>query len=311
MNYQKLYNELIAVCEKRNGKPVSFSTSNTRKGLERHHIKPRSMGGSDDSSNLVYMTYREHYLAHHILAVIYQGDVNHKGIVDAFWFMSNDKVTNIKITSRQYETARNLFVAFMIGNDYRKGIPNSEETRKKISEFNKTRVFTDTHRERISQSKKGVVHNIKTCEHCGKETSEGNYYRWHGDNCPVYTGVKHTRKKDAVEKLKETLSNKIVCPHCDKAVPNHSRRYHFDNCHVITGNKSTHKKHDTVTCPVCEMTVSVKVKNQHFDNCNYMPLSQMMKFDSLGYSYAKISRMCNLSAGRVREIILNEKEKTA
>lgn len=35
--------------------------------LERHHIKPRAFGGSDDPSNLVDLTYREHFLIHWLL----------------------------------------------------------------------------------------------------------------------------------------------------------------------------------------------------------------------------------------------------
>jgi len=38
---------------------------------ERHHIRPRSLGGSDDPYNLVDLTYREHFLIHWILTKIY------------------------------------------------------------------------------------------------------------------------------------------------------------------------------------------------------------------------------------------------
>lgn len=35
---------------------------------ERHHILPKSMGGTNDKENLIYLSYREHYLAHYMLA---------------------------------------------------------------------------------------------------------------------------------------------------------------------------------------------------------------------------------------------------
>lgn len=38
---------------------------------ENHHIIPRSEGGSDDASNKVKLTAREHYIAHLLLAKIY------------------------------------------------------------------------------------------------------------------------------------------------------------------------------------------------------------------------------------------------
>ena len=41
--------------------------------VERHHILPRALGGTDDSSNLVALTAREHFLAHMLLAKIYGG----------------------------------------------------------------------------------------------------------------------------------------------------------------------------------------------------------------------------------------------
>lgn len=61
MDYIKIYNALI---EKRKNSPA--------KGYkESHHIIPRCLGGSDESNNLVDLTYKEHYLAHVLLTKIY------------------------------------------------------------------------------------------------------------------------------------------------------------------------------------------------------------------------------------------------
>lgn len=38
---------------------------------EIHHIKPRSLGGSDSKRNLVKLTFPEHCFAHYLLAIIY------------------------------------------------------------------------------------------------------------------------------------------------------------------------------------------------------------------------------------------------
>jgi hypothetical protein len=40
---------------------------------ERHHIKPRAFGGTDDPENLVDLTYREHFLVHWLLIKICAG----------------------------------------------------------------------------------------------------------------------------------------------------------------------------------------------------------------------------------------------
>jgi len=54
---------------------------NSRKVLERdgyiecHHIRPRGLGGSDDPSNLVYLTPREHFFAHLLLYKIHPTNI--------------------------------------------------------------------------------------------------------------------------------------------------------------------------------------------------------------------------------------------
>lgn len=43
--------------------------------IERHHIKPRGLGGSDESANLVNLTPREHFFAHLLLYKIYPTNI--------------------------------------------------------------------------------------------------------------------------------------------------------------------------------------------------------------------------------------------
>jgi hypothetical protein len=61
MNHQKVYDELI---QKRKLQPAVGYT-------EKHHILPKSLGGSDDPSNLVVLTGREHWVAHLLLHKIH------------------------------------------------------------------------------------------------------------------------------------------------------------------------------------------------------------------------------------------------
>ena len=56
--YFKIYKSLIDKC--RNRSSIKFYT-------ERHHVIPKSLGGSNDETNLVNLTYREHYIAHLLL----------------------------------------------------------------------------------------------------------------------------------------------------------------------------------------------------------------------------------------------------
>lgn len=64
MNYVLAYQRLVAMATARVC-PDGY--------IERHHILPKALGGSDDSSNLVALTAREHFLAHVLLAKIYGG----------------------------------------------------------------------------------------------------------------------------------------------------------------------------------------------------------------------------------------------
>jgi hypothetical protein len=64
MNYFLAYQRLIAKAKARVC-PEGY--------VERHHVLPKALGGTDDSSNLVALTAREHFVAHVLLAKIHGG----------------------------------------------------------------------------------------------------------------------------------------------------------------------------------------------------------------------------------------------
>lgn len=74
--------------------------------VERHHIVPVSMGGSDHPSNLIYLTAREHFLAHWMLWKAYRN----RAMAAAFSSMRCLSNINLKrdfrMTSRAFESAR-------------------------------------------------------------------------------------------------------------------------------------------------------------------------------------------------------------
>lgn len=93
MNYQKIYNDLIikakSRCEVKCG--------------ECHHILPKSMNGTDDKSNLVKLTHREHFIAHLLLYKIHKN----RQMAYALSRMMNSKHKN-RCSSRTYEIARKI-----------------------------------------------------------------------------------------------------------------------------------------------------------------------------------------------------------
>lgn len=101
MNYRKIYFDII---EKRKNESYDGYT-------EVHHILPRSLGGSDDKSNLVALSAREHFICHLLLTKMYkENSVEWKKCVRAFMMMfSESKNQKRHITSKQYQKLREDF----------------------------------------------------------------------------------------------------------------------------------------------------------------------------------------------------------
>lgn len=95
MNYNKLYNKII---EKRK---IETPTGYT----EEHHIIPRSLGGTDDTSNLVKLTAKEHFICHLLLTKMYvKGSDEYYKMGHAFLMMLvSSKNQKRYVTSRKYE----------------------------------------------------------------------------------------------------------------------------------------------------------------------------------------------------------------
>lgn len=94
MDYKKQYNLLIEKAQVR-GSPVGYR--------EKHHIIPRCMGGSNEKENLVYLTAKEHYVAHHLLYNHYRTPQ-----LAYAWFamMLISDNQERQYTGRQYEMAK-------------------------------------------------------------------------------------------------------------------------------------------------------------------------------------------------------------
>lgn len=99
MNYQKIYNEIV---NKRNNIKYNGYT-------ETHHIVPKSLNGTNDKSNLVDLSAREHFICHLLLTKMYpEGSVEWIKMVKAFINMFRFNKDNQKryCPSRWYEYCR-------------------------------------------------------------------------------------------------------------------------------------------------------------------------------------------------------------
>ncbi|URQ03737.1 putative free-standing HNH family homing endonuclease [Vibrio phage PVA23] len=119
MNYERIYNELIARAVDR-----SWSKENSSEYIEMHHIVPRCMNGTDDSDNIVALTAREHYIAHWLL---YKRFRNY-GTLNAWYAMCmSGPNTKRRYTSRTFAYARKHKA------ESQRGVPKTPEHRMKIS----------------------------------------------------------------------------------------------------------------------------------------------------------------------------------
>ena len=169
---------------------------------ERHHIVPKCMGGTDTEDNLIDLYGREHYEAHKLLALENPECLK---LVSAWWMMSHIKEVkgNYRYipTGKEYEEARKNFSILVSermknqkilkGKDspmYGKHL--SEETKEKLSLWNKKRIEEQGHPMKGKHHKKETKEKIRMAK-VGKHLSEktkkkmSDYFSTH-HNCGMF-----------------------------------------------------------------------------------------------------------------------------
>lgn len=153
MNYRKVYKMLV---DNRLANPLSKGEYG-----EVHHIVPKAEGGSDDKSNKVKFTAREHYIAHLLLAKIYDDLKMYSALT--YMRCGNRFVNrNFKFNSRLYEKMREecskKFSEFISGENH----PNfgkhlSRETCERISKANTGKRRSQEQKNKISEATKKAL----------------------------------------------------------------------------------------------------------------------------------------------------------
>lgn len=106
MNYAAIYTSLM-----------EYRKKDVTETGEVHHILPKCLGGDDSSSNLVRLTYREHYIAHRLLTKIYPENHNLKYAVYMMTLVQSSEER--QPTSRQVAVGRqNLSEAAKIRSEW-------------------------------------------------------------------------------------------------------------------------------------------------------------------------------------------------
>lgn len=140
MEYTKIYNQLIERAK----------TRQLEGYIEKHHIIPKCLGGSNDKENLVKLTAREHFLCHKLLTKIYP---KNEKLWYALFLMSINKNKKVKyiISSKEYESIKTQWNLFSKNKSKPKGFGEkiiSKERNEKIGKANskpKPQGFGDKH----------------------------------------------------------------------------------------------------------------------------------------------------------------------
>lgn len=109
--------------------------------VEKHHIIPKCMGGSDNSDNLVILTPEEHYVAHQLLVKIYPSV---KELTFAVKMMTIGNDNKHQRSNKLYGWLRKKFVIDI--STKLKGRKMTDEQRQKMSEAKKGKTWSDAKR---------------------------------------------------------------------------------------------------------------------------------------------------------------------
>lgn len=147
---------------------------------ERHHIIPKSLNGSDEESNLVRLTAKEHFVCHRLLTKMTTGLERIKMLHALGKFVQTNHLQQRIISAKQYDTARKAISEARTGSK-RPGIGG---VKKGTAPWNKGL----SQGRPSDESNLARSHTIKNkpavkCTHCSKIGKGNVMYRFHFDNC--------------------------------------------------------------------------------------------------------------------------------
>lgn len=185
MNYHAIYDSII----KRAGSRINEGY------VEKHHITPRCMGGSDDITNLVELTAREHFVCHQLLVKMHP---EHLGLAKAAQMMCVGRTNN-----RLYEWLRIKHALAMSesqtgsgNNNYgTRWVHKRDEVIK--ANTNTVRYYLDNGYKPGKKPKKPYENKQKTCKKCGALKGQCSHPEVCNKHQMVNTLIKHFGLDDA------------------------------------------------------------------------------------------------------------------
>lgn len=228
MNYQKIYNQLI---EKRQINKICIKEYKHLYPLEpspeRHHIIPKSLGGSNKKDNLVILTCREHFVAHQLLVKIAQQNNDKNALIKMthalirFYNGQQNKCKHISKNSHQYFYYKKLNKNIGISDSTRQLMRDNWKIRKQTPESKETRY-------KKSKSHIGYKHSTEA-KHNMSIAQLNRYKR------PEEIEKKRNKSKEVANRpeIKENLRKQAI-----KYWSNLSDEEYKNRCNTISGNKN-------------------------------------------------------------------------
>lgn len=219
--YTKWYNNIIATAKSR----ILLKEIYT----ESHHIIPRSLNGSNDPSNLVELTAREHFICHLLLPKMLNG-IEKRNMTFAIWSMLNrdhsKQRSRHKVNSHTYQRLK-IQVA-KASSELHKGKIVSEETKQKISAKakgrtspNKGKLMSEEQKQKLSIAHKGK--SIAT-ETVAKILEARKNYKHSEETKQKISAGNKSKQVIISEKQKQKISNSLKGrPSANKGKPAFNR----------------------------------------------------------------------------------------
>lgn len=198
---------------------------------ERHHIVPRSLGGLNNKENLVYLTAREHFIAHWLLTKMTQGADQKKMAYACKQMMHSHAPSQerYRINGKTYQSLRQNLNETLKGREFTaewQAKLKSAAQKRAANEDKKAKQLRRENMIKANKSRKGEkrswMQGSKNYFFGKKLTGESN----------SFYGKKHS--EETLKKLKQPKP-KFQCCHCKKIIGGHTnyQRWHGNNCKSI------------------------------------------------------------------------------
>ena len=155
MNYQRIYDQIIERAR----------TRQLEGYVEKHHIVPRCLGGTNNTENIVQLTAREHFICHQLLCEIYPDNDKLKY---ALYLMNigkqKHKNADYRISSRTYERLKLEHSLFLIGKKHKNKTKQKKSKSMKLVWANKTDKEKKQYGEKVWETRIKNKTNVVTKE---------------------------------------------------------------------------------------------------------------------------------------------------